>query len=137
MNIAFPNKDSPTMITPFIKMLFKSRKSIPVSGCILLLHFYRRLYEQFFIARSRSKMSILHYLMGHLFYFCVPIQYILADPKTKFEFSMVNICCFVGAVLSMVLQHLRYRDRQNSFEILQNEMNQKKLDRYYINDILK
>ena len=107
MGVIYSGPNSLKLLSPFMVLLFKTRKSIPISGLILLVHFYRRLYEQFFVARSRSYMSILHYLMGYVFYFLLPIQFIISDPDAKTEISATNILCLVGVVASMICQHLR------------------------------
>lgn len=81
--------------------------SIPIGGLLLLIHFYQRCFESACISRSNGKMSILAYILGLVFYFMVPIQYILSEENFTVDVS-VSIFAF-SALISTYFQHISIR----------------------------
>jgi 3-oxo-5-alpha-steroid 4-dehydrogenase 3 len=100
-------------VSPFFNLLLSGHTQIPFSGYLLLLHFYRRLYESVFVTRSRSSMSIFHYFVGLMFYALVPIQFIISNPLSAPDFDFLNTISVCAVLACMAFQHISFREMSN------------------------
>ena len=80
-------------------------EKVPITGYILLLHLFQRFYESFFIQRSVSKMSVIHYGVGITFYFLLPLQFVSSEISEEFSHSSLEYISLTGMLISIFGQH--------------------------------
>ena len=97
----FRGKLPPSNVYP----LFLETEKVPVTGYILLLHLFQRFYESFFVQRSVSKMSIIHYGVGITFYFLLPLQFVSSEISEDFSHTVLEYISLIGMIISIFGQH--------------------------------